>query len=95
MKYFVLEYYYGKYSQQEGEVLVVTDSAFHGYLNNPEATAESFAYDENNVKWLRTGDMGLFNEERLYLKDRLKMMIKYKGHQVGIYDDHYTQRCDG
>ena len=63
--------------------MVQTPNMTKGYLNNPEANAESFLYDEDGTKWLRTGDVGYFDEsDVLYLVDRIKEMIKYKGNQV-------------
>jgi long-chain acyl-CoA synthetase len=50
-----------------------------GYWHQPEATAESFTEDG----WLRTGDIGRFDEQGYaYIVDRKKEMIKYKGYQV-------------
>ena len=50
-----------------------------GYLNNDEATAETLVGDG----WLRTGDVGKVDENGFfYIVDRLKELIKYKGHQV-------------
>ena len=60
-----------------------TPSAFHCYLNNPEATEESFEVDANNERWLRTGDIGYIDDiGNLYITERLKALLKYKGHQV-------------
>jgi 4-coumarate--CoA ligase len=50
-----------------------------GYLNNPQATAETLLPDG----WLRTGDIGSFDADGfLTIRDRLKELIKMKGFQV-------------
>jgi acyl-CoA synthetase (AMP-forming)/AMP-acid ligase II len=50
-----------------------------GYLNNPQATAHTIDAEG----WLHSGDIGLIDEdENLYIVDRLKELIKYKGMQV-------------
>lgn len=47
-------------------------SLFHKYLNNPEANSDAF---ENG--WLRTGDVGMVDEEgRLWIVDRIKNIFK-------------------
>ncbi len=63
----------------EGEILVRGPQVMRGYWRQPEATAASFTEDG----WLRTGDIGRFDEKGFaYIVDRKKEMIKYKGYQV-------------
>jgi acyl-CoA synthetase (AMP-forming)/AMP-acid ligase II len=48
-----------------------------GYRNNPEATRNSFLDG-----FYRTGDIGIWKDGLIYVVDRLKELIKYKGLQV-------------
>jgi acyl-CoA synthetase (AMP-forming)/AMP-acid ligase II len=64
---------------QEGEVLIRGPQVMKGYLNNPQATAETI----DDEGWLRTGDVGYVDGDGfLYIVDRVKELIKYKGFQV-------------
>jgi long-chain acyl-CoA synthetase len=57
---------------EDGEVLVKSDVVMLGYRNLPEKTAEAFTDDG----WLRTGDIGAFDEDGyLSIIDRKKELI--------------------
>lgn len=48
-------------------------------MNNPEATEMTII----EKSWLRTGDIAYFDEDGyLFIVDRIKEIIKYKGFQV-------------
>ena len=61
-----------------GEVCVRGTPVIKGYLNRPEATAETIVNG-----WLHTGDIGYFDEDGfLYLVDRAKDMILRGGENI-------------
>ena len=64
---------------EAGELIVRGDCVMQGYLNNPEATAETI---QNG--WLRTGDIAKVDDEGyVYIVDRIKDLIISKG--LNIY----------
>jgi acyl-CoA synthetase (AMP-forming)/AMP-acid ligase II len=63
----------------EGELCIKGPQVMLGYLNNPEATARTIDAEG----WLHTGDIACFDEAgQLFIRDRLKELIKVKGFQV-------------
>ncbi|KAH9211201.1 4-coumarate-CoA ligase [Leptodontidium sp. 2 PMI_412] len=64
---------------EDGEFWVKGPNVFPGYLNNLEATARCMTDDG----YMKTGDIGHITKEgHVYITDRLKELIKYKGFQV-------------
>lgn len=64
---------------ETGELHVKGPNVFEGYHGSPKATAECLSSDG----WFRTGDVGYINERgNLFITDRVKELIKYKGFQV-------------
>uniref|UniRef100_A0AAN0M9C0 AMP-binding protein n=1 Tax=Yoonia rhodophyticola TaxID=3137370 RepID=A0AAN0M9C0_9RHOB len=64
---------------QEGELWIKGPQVMQGYLNNPSATAATIVDDG----WLRTGDIARIDADGyMFIVDRLKELIKYKGFQV-------------
>ncbi|TFF69228.1 MAG: long-chain fatty acid--CoA ligase [Promethearchaeota archaeon] len=61
-----------------GELWVRGPQMMKGYYKRPKETADTIIDG-----WLRTGDMALMDDDgRIVIKERLKDMIKYKGHSV-------------
>jgi acyl-CoA synthetase (AMP-forming)/AMP-acid ligase II len=66
-------------TQERGELLVRGPNIMQGYLKSPEATRITIEPDG----WLHTGDIVYVDEEGyIFVVDRLKELIKYKGMQV-------------
>jgi acyl-CoA synthetase (AMP-forming)/AMP-acid ligase II len=62
-----------------GELIVSGPQVMRGYWKNADATKETIRADG----WLRTGDIARIDEDGyVYILDRAKEMIKYKGYQV-------------
>ncbi|QNP63838.1 4-coumarate--CoA ligase family protein [Streptomyces genisteinicus] len=64
---------------EEGEIAIRGPQVMKGYLGRPDATAAMI--DEDG--WVHTGDVGRVDEDGwLFVVDRVKELIKYKGFQV-------------
>jgi acyl-CoA synthetase (AMP-forming)/AMP-acid ligase II len=64
---------------EDGELWVRGPQVMKGYHNNPEASA--ITLDDDG--WLHTGDIGHVDSDgHVYVVDRLKELVKYKGFQV-------------
>ncbi|MFF9109465.1 4-coumarate--CoA ligase family protein [Streptomyces sp. NPDC014805] len=64
---------------ESGEILIRGPQVMKGYLGRPDATAAMIDPDG----WLHTGDVGHVDEDGwLFVVDRVKELIKYKGFQV-------------
>ncbi|CAK9169432.1 unnamed protein product [Ilex paraguariensis] len=64
---------------QAGEICIRGNQIMKGYLNDPEATERTI----DKEGWLHTGDIGYIDDDdELFIVDRLKELIKYKGFQV-------------
>ncbi|KAF9601925.1 hypothetical protein IFM89_024239 [Coptis chinensis] len=62
-----------------GELWLRGPTVMKGYFSNPEATTSTL----DSQGWLRTGDLCYIDEDGyIFVVDRLKELIKYKGYQV-------------
>ncbi|KAK4845614.1 hypothetical protein QYF36_007098 [Acer negundo] len=65
--------------RREGEIWIRGPTIMKGYIGDPGATSETLLKDG----WMRTGDLCYIDEAGfLFVVDRLKELIKYKGYQV-------------
>ncbi|XP_076649557.1 luciferin 4-monooxygenase-like [Halictus rubicundus] len=64
---------------KQGELMTKPANPMKGYYKNPTATMEIMREDG----WMHTGDLAYYNEEgELFIVDRIKDIIKYRGHQI-------------
>ncbi|KAF2801353.1 acetyl-CoA synthetase-like protein [Mytilinidion resinicola] len=63
---------------ETGELCIKGPNVFQGYLNNPASTTNAFTRDG----YLRPATSGTRIKMPIYITDRVKELIKYKGFQV-------------
>ncbi|MHA1271647.1 MAG: long-chain-fatty-acid--CoA ligase [Candidatus Helarchaeota archaeon] len=67
---------------QDGELVVSGPQVMVGYHNRPDENKKVF-FEAGGYRWLRTGDFARLDDEGyIFLIDRVKDLIKYKGHSV-------------
>lgn len=64
-----------------GEIWAAGPSLAAGYWNRPDETAKTFV-ERDGERWLRTGDLGFFTGDELFVAGRLKDMIIVRGHNI-------------
>ena len=85
---------------ESGELVASGPQIMLGYHNRPEENKKVF-FEAGGYRWLRTGDYAKMDEEGyIFLIDRVKDMIKYKGHSVYpreieevLYEHPAIQEC--
>ncbi|MDB5452026.1 MAG: 4-coumarate--CoA ligase, partial [Caulobacteraceae bacterium] len=80
---------------QPGEIVGHSPGIMNGYHNQPAKTAEAEWYDDQGRRYIRTGDVGRFDEDGfLILMDRKKDMIISGGFNIypsdleGVLKEH-------
>lgn len=67
----------------EGEICLSGPAVMMGYLDKPDATADTLRIHADGRTWLHTGDIGHADEDGFfYFRSRLKRMIKSSGFNV-------------
>jgi acyl carrier protein len=65
-----------------GHILIQGENVTKGYYENPDANAKGYTADG----WLRTGDLGMLKEARLYITGRAKEIIFVNGQNYYPHD---------
>jgi len=68
---------------EEGEICIAGPAVMLGYLDDPQANAETLRVHADGLTWLHTGDLGRMDADGFfYFSVRLKRMIKSSGFNV-------------
>jgi long-chain acyl-CoA synthetase len=75
---------------EDGEFCVTGPTLMNGYLNEPEATAQTLRKHADGRVWLHTGDIGSMDDDGyFYFKGRQKRIVKVSG--VSVYPAQVEQ----
>ena len=78
---------------EDGELCVTGPTLMLGYLNEPEATADTLRTHDDGRLWLHTGDIAAMDADGyFYFKGRQKRMIKVSG--VSVYPAQVEQALE-
>ncbi len=77
---------------QKGEIWASGDSIAQGYFGSPEATKETFhaTLNDDNKRYLRTGDLGYLRKGHLFVTGRLKDLIIIRGRNYHAEDIEWS-----
>jgi acyl-CoA synthetase (AMP-forming)/AMP-acid ligase II/acyl carrier protein len=80
-----------------GHILISGDHVTKGYYENPEANAQGYtAADSSGIRWLRTGDLGMLKDGKLYITGRFKEIIFVNGQNYYPHDiENIAIRAEG
>jgi acyl-CoA synthetase (AMP-forming)/AMP-acid ligase II/aryl carrier-like protein len=79
-----------------GHILIGGDNVTNGYFENPEANAKGFVPGPDDDLWLRTGDLGMMKDGKLYITGRAKEIIFVNGQNYYPHDiESIAIRADG
>ncbi|MBI3773017.1 MAG: fatty acyl-AMP ligase [Gammaproteobacteria bacterium] len=75
-----------------GEIWVSGPAVTDGYWARPDATKETFhaKLPGDDTSWLRTGDLGVLQDNELYVTGRIKDLIVIRGHNYYPHDIEAT-----
>jgi len=72
---------------EDGEICISGPTVMLGYLNEPEATANTIKKHKDGRSWVHSGDIGCMDEDGFfYFKQRAKRIIKTSG--IAVYPSH-------
>jgi malonyl-CoA/methylmalonyl-CoA synthetase len=81
-----------------GELLVSGPTVCRGYWNNPAASADAFASDDDGTRWFKSGDLAQYDapSEVYRIVGRLKELIITGGFNVYPLEvENELNRCEG